>query len=144
MSTLTLERADRLATLALAEGERRGFAPLAVAVLDAGGNTIVAKRGDGAGHLRIAIAEGKAWGALGLGFNTRDIAALSRQIPQFVAALAATSGGRVLPSPGGVILRVGAEVLGAIGLSGDTGDNDEVCALAALAAEGLEPLPARF
>ncbi|OWJ76549.1 MULTISPECIES: GlcG/HbpS family heme-binding protein [Haematobacter] len=144
MSGLTLEQADRLASHALAEGRRRGFAPLAVAVLDQGGNTIVAKRGDGAGHLRIAIAEGKAWGALGLGLNTRDIAALSRQIPQFVAALAATSGGRVLPSPGGVILRAGEEVLGAIGLSGDTGDNDEICALAALEAEGLTPQPARF
>ncbi|KFI29297.1 GlcG protein [Haematobacter massiliensis] len=144
MKGLTLERADRLASHALAEGGRRGFAPLAVAVLDAGGNTIVAKRGDGAGHLRIAIAEGKAWGALGLGLNTRDIVALSHQIPQFVAALAATSGGRVLPSPGGLILREGEEVLGAIGLSGDTGDNDEICAHAALEAEGLTPLPARF
>lgn len=144
MTRLTLALADRLAGHALAAARTAGFAPMAVAVTDAGGHVVVARREDGAGHLRLGIAEGKAWGALGLGFGTREIMELSRAIPQFVQALAATSQGRVLPSPGGVIfVDAAGEVLGAIGLSGDTGDHDEACALAALAAEGLAPMQGR-
>lgn len=135
MPRLGLEAAGLIVDAALAEGRRRDLAPLAVAVLDAGGHLIVFKREDRAGILRFDIAFAKAWGALGMGFGTRELAGRS---PGFVNALAVMSGGRIAPSPGGVLVadRAG-EILGAVGISGDTGENDEACALAGIAAVDL-------
>jgi uncharacterized protein GlcG (DUF336 family) len=142
MATLRLTQANTLAAAALAEARRRGLAPLAVAVLDAGGHLVAFQREDGAGFLRESIACGKAWGALGLGFGTRELAERAARVPTFVNALAATSGGRAVPSPGGVlVLAADGELLGAVGISGDTGDQDEACALAGIAAIGFEAQP---
>lgn len=142
MATLKLAQATSLIDTALAEARRRGLAPLAVAVLDAGGHLLAFQREDGAGFLRVDIACGKAWGALGLGFGTRELAERATRLPTFVTALAAVSQGRAIPSPGGVIiLDDGGEVVGAVGISGDTGDHDEVCALAGIAAVGLQARP---
>ena len=102
---------------------------------------IAAKREDGAGILRIDIATGKAWGAIGMGYGTREIAARAQAVPAFIAAIGATSGGRIVPSPGGVLLLRDGGVIGAVGVSGDTGDNDEAAALAGIAAAGLDAAP---
>ncbi|MCA0946621.1 heme-binding protein [Salipiger pacificus] len=136
--SLTLESALALARAVLEEGQRRGCAPLAVVVTDPGGRDICALRGDGAGHLRIVIARAKAGGALGIGFNTRDVQVLAGRIPDFVAAANAATEGGLIPSPGGVILYRGGELAGAIGVSGDTGDNDEACILAVLKGSELQ------
>ena len=142
MATLKLAQATTLIDAALAEARRRGLAPLAVAVLDAGGHVVAFQREDGAGFLRFDIAYGKAWGALGLGFGTRELSERAEKVPTFVTALAATSHGRAVPSPGGVIiLDAGGEVVGAVGISGDAGDLDEACALAGIAAVGLAARP---
>src|SRR5262245_61906636 len=119
MATLKLAQAGIIIDTALAEARRRDFAPLAVAVLDAGGHLIAFKREDGAGFVRFDIAYGKAWGALGMGFGTRELAGRAAKFPTFVAALAAVSQGRMVPSPGGVLI-VGPEkeVIGAVGISG--------------------------
>ena len=142
MPALSLAQANSIVDGALAEARRRNLAPLAVAVLDAGGNQIVFKREDRAGILRFDIATGKAWGALGMGFGTRELAARAARMGTFITALAATSQGRIVPSAGGVLISDSAgEIVGAIGISGDTSDNDEACALAGITAVGLTPIP---
>ena len=142
MATLGLAQAGTLIDAAIAEARERGFAPLAVAVLDAGGHMIAFKREDGAGIVRFDIAYGKAWGALGMGFGTRELTARAKAFPAFVGSLAAISQGRMVPSPGGVLI-AGPEnaVVGAVGISGDTGDNDEICAIAGIEALGLSAIP---
>ena len=142
MTTLKLAEAGAIIDAALAEGRKRRLAPLAVAVLDAGGHLIAFKREDGAGFVRFDIANGKAWGALGMGFGTRELAERAAKFPAFVAALSAASQGRMVPSPGGVLIAAAdGEVVGAIGISGDIGDNDEACAMAGIAAVGLSGIP---
>ncbi|MEU4518991.1 heme-binding protein [Amycolatopsis sp. NPDC024027] len=139
---LTLDLALRMAATVLAEGERRGSAPLTVAVLDAGGHQVVLHRQDGAGIARPQIAIGKAWGALGVGFSSRGIADAATRFPAFFDALAVASDGRVTPAAGGVLLRTpGQGVVGAIGVSGDNSDVDEACAIVAALEAELEPEP---
>lgn len=126
---------------ALAEARKRNFLNLGVVVLDAGGHVVAFKREDGASFLRFELAYGKAWGALAMGFGTRELAERAGKQPAFINALAAVTQGRMVPSPGGVLIAAGGDVLGAVGISGDTGDNDEVCALAGIQAAGLAGIP---
>ena len=135
---ITLAQASTIVDGALARGRELDCAPLTVAVTDAGGHLVAFKREDRAGILRFDIAYGKAWGALGMGFGTRELASRAANNPAFLTALAAASGGRVVPSPGGVLILDSTEqVVGAIGISGDTGDRDEECALAGIMAAGF-------
>src|SRR3712207_7068144 len=101
LSEITLALADRIADATLARGVETGAQPLTVAVLDAGGHVVVMKRSDGSGILRCDIAYGKAWGALGMGFPTRTLAARAAKMPAFYSAIAAASQGRIIPVPGG-------------------------------------------
>jgi uncharacterized protein GlcG (DUF336 family) len=138
MARLTLAQANTIIENALKKGRQLGCAPLAVAVLDEGGNLKAFAREDGAGILRQQIATGKAWGALGMGFGSRTLAKRATDNPAFFAALFAASRGRVVPAAGGVLIRDGAgEVLGAVGISGDTSDKDEACALEGIQAARL-------
>src|SRR5262245_65767532 len=98
MAALTLTQASSIVDVALATARERKFAPLAVAVLDTGGHLIAFQREDGAGFARFDIAYGKAWGALGMGFGTRE---LLQRDPTFITAIAAATQGRIIPSPGG-------------------------------------------
>lgn len=142
MTTLQLTQANTIAAAALAEARRLQLAPLAVAVLDAGGHLVAYQREDGAGIVRFDIAYGKAWGSLGMGFGTRELADRATKSPTFVTILASVSQGRMVPSPGGVlILDARGAVIGAVGVSGDVGDKDEACALAGIAAAGLRAAP---
>jgi uncharacterized protein GlcG (DUF336 family) len=134
---ITLAKASIIVDEALRRGRELGCAPLAVAVTDAGGHLVAFKREDRAGILRFDIAYAKAWGALGMGFGTRELASRAASNPAFLTALATVSGGRIVPSPGGVLILDGDEVIGAAGISGDTGDRDEECALAGITAAGL-------
>lgn len=135
---MRLDVALAIAQATLAEGHRRALAPLTVAILDAGGHTVVLLRDDGASLLRPQIATGKAYGVLGMGFGGRELAARAAQMPAFFNALAHLADGRMVPVPGGVLVRsAGGELLGAVGVSGDTSDNDEICAVAAVEAHGL-------
>jgi uncharacterized protein GlcG (DUF336 family) len=142
MATLPLTQASLIMDAALAEARKMHFAPLAIAVLDTGGHLIAFKREDGAGFARFDIAYGKAWGALGMGFGTRELAERAARFPAFVTAVSMATQGRMIPSPGGVlILNADNDVVGAVGISGDVGDNDEICALAGIRAAGLSALP---
>jgi uncharacterized protein GlcG (DUF336 family) len=145
MAKLKLAHAETIVNAALAEGRKLQLAPLVVAVLDAGGHVMVFKREDGAGIVRFDIAYGKAWGALGMGFGTREITERAAKFPAFIDALTTISQGRAVPSPGGVlILDEQKEVIGAVGISGDTGDNDELCALAGIKAAGFGAAPGKI
>jgi uncharacterized protein GlcG (DUF336 family) len=139
--SLTLQQATTIVEAALRAGRQTGCAPLAVAVLDAGGHLKAFAREDGAGIVRPQIAVGKAWGALGMGFGSRTLARRVAEQPQqqaFFGALNAMSEGRVVPAAGGVLVKdAGGSVLGAVGISGDVSDKDEACALAGIAAAAL-------
>jgi uncharacterized protein GlcG (DUF336 family) len=111
-----------------------------VVVLDAGGHPVALKREDRSGIMRVEIATGKAWGGLGMGFGSRELFERSSKQPMFITAIAAVSQGRLVPVPGGVIIRgAGGDIVGAVGISGDTSDNDEICAIAGIEAAGLKP-----
>lgn len=135
---ITLDEADTVVTAALAKAAEMDCATLTVAVLDPGGHIVVVKRQDGSGILRAEIAIGKAWGALGMGLGSRDLAGRAEHVPQFFTALAAASGGRMIPVPGGVLIRSGDDIAGAVGISGDTSDRDEECAVAGVTAAGFQ------
>ena len=140
MQPLTLQVSTLIADRSLEKGRELGFAPLTVAVLDAGGQIKVIKREDGASLLRPEIAMGKAWGVLGMGFGGRELARRAAKVPAFFGALSDLSGGRMVPVPGGVLIRSQTEeILGAVGISGDTSENDETCALWGIKAAGLKP-----
>ena len=142
MSSLTLHQASTIVDASLAKGRADALAPLTVAVLDAGGHLVAFKREDKSGLLRFDIAFGKAWGALGMGFGSRTLAERAANTPQFFTMLAAASGGRIVTNPGGVLIRdAGGDIIGAVGISGDTSDKDEACAMAGIAAAGLKADP---
>ncbi|MDP3673765.1 MAG: heme-binding protein [Novosphingobium sp.] len=140
MPKLNLDQAQVVVAAALAKGSELGLKPLCVAVLDPGGHLVALARQDGASTLRPQIAVGKAASALGLGISSRKIADMAAERPTFVANLAALAPQGLVPAAGGVIASDGSEIVGAIGVTGDTSDNDEVCALAGLAAVALSQL----
>lgn len=145
MPALTIAQASTIIDVALQKGRDMKVAPLAVAVLDAGGNLIAFKRDDRAGILRFDIAFGKAWGALGMGFGSRTVfeRANSTEAQRlFYATLAVASGGKIVTNPAGILIRDAAgEVIGAVGISGDTSDNDEIAGIAGIEAAGLKADP---
>ena len=140
MSGLTLAQASTIIDAALKKGRDLNLAPLTVVVLDTGGHPVALKREDRSGIMRVEIATGKAWGGLGMGFGSRELFERSSKQPMFITAIAAVSQGRLVPVPGGVIIRGGnGDIVGAVGISGDTSDNDEICAIAGIEAAGLKP-----
>lgn len=131
MGTLSLEKANRIVTSALRRSADAGYAPMAIVVLDEAGNIKTVQRQDGASMFRVDIALGKAWGAVAFGVSSRTLAQRAESNPNFFVTLSATSDGRLLPQPGAVLIREGAggPILGAVGASGGTGDEDEeICA----------------
>ena len=139
MAKLTLANANQIITVAFEEASRRGLKPRAVAVLDAGGNLIAFQKQDGSSNLRYEIAAGKAFGALALGIGSRRVEAVAKERPHFMTGLSGVSGGRIVPVPGGVLIRdANGAIVGAAGISGDTSDNDEAAAIAGIAAAGFE------
>jgi uncharacterized protein GlcG (DUF336 family) len=140
MANLTLDQASRIIDVALAKAAELKLKPLTVAVLDAGGVLIAFKRQDKSPNLRPEIAMGKAWGSLGVGRSSRGLFQMAQERPAFVNALIAASNGRLIPVPGGVLVRdASATIIGAVGVSGDTSDRDEECAAAGITAVGLTP-----
>lgn len=136
--SLTLASAQSITADALTAGQQHGFKPLTVVVLDAGGHVIAAARQDGASNNRFEIAQGKAYGALALGMGSRAIMERAEQQAYFIAAATAALGGRLIPVPGGVLVRdEDGTIMGAVGISGDSSDNDETAASAAIKAAGL-------
>jgi len=140
--SVTLAQAAAIVDAALKKARELKQMPQTVVVLDAGGHVVCAKREDGSGIVRFEIAVGKAYGALGMGWGSRTMMERAAQNPNFLTAIVAASGGRLVPNPGGVLIRDGGgNVVGAVGISGDTGDNDEIIAVAGIAAAGMTADP---
>ena len=140
--SVTLAQASTIVDVALKKARDSNLAPLTVAVLDSGGHLVAFKREDKSGILRFDIAYGKAWGALGMGFGSRTLAGRAAKTPQFFTMLAAASQGRMVTNPGGVLIKDSSgTIVGAFGISGDTSDKDEMCAVAGIEAAGLKADP---
>ncbi|MCG8544549.1 MAG: heme-binding protein [Alphaproteobacteria bacterium] len=142
MTTLSLEKASAIVDAALLAGRGASMMPLTVAVLDAGGHLLAFKREDGSGILRPQIAMGKAWGALGMGISSRLMRDRLSNRPTFITALTAAADGRLIPVPGGVLIKTAeGGTIGSVGISGDTSEKDEYCAVEGVKAAGLVPDP---
>lgn len=138
MSPLTLAQARQIIDAALEKSKACGYKPMGIAVLDAAGHLKAFASEDGASMFRFDIARAKAWGAVGMGVSSRALAERAKDNPNFFVALAATSEGKFLPQPGAVVIKDSqGRVLGAVGASGGTGDEDEEICRAGVSAAGL-------
>ena len=137
MDRLTLDVARKILDAALAKAVEQKFKPLVITILDARGAVKVTAAQDGTSLMRAEIAHGKAYGVLAMGMGSRALFLRAKEQAYFIDAVNALAQGRLVPVPGGVLIQDGATLLGAIGVSGDTSDNDEICALAGIEAAGL-------
>ncbi|MGI3184854.1 GlcG/HbpS family heme-binding protein [Nioella aestuarii] len=135
---ITLDQAKTMVRVAREKGSELGLKPLSVAVLDAGGHLLAFEREDGASPGRFEIARGKAYGAVMLGMPGSAQMARAEDQAYFMAAANGAFGGKVVPVPGGVLVKdASGEVIGAVGVTGDTSDNDAKAAMAGIEAAGL-------
>lgn len=140
--SISLEIAKTITDAVRAAGREYRLKPLTVVVLDAGGHVVSVEREDGASNNRFEIAFGKAYGALALGMGSRSLMTRAEQQPYFISSAAAAIGGRLVPVPGGVLAKDEAgAVVGCVGVSGDTSDNDELAAISGIKAASLVPQP---
>lgn len=140
--SITLAQANAIIEVTLAKAAEINLKPLTVAVLDAGGHLSALARQDGASTLRPEMAQGKAQGAIALGQGSRAIFERAQQHPFFIQAVNSLAGGFLVPMPGGVLVRDAAgQIVGAVGVTGDTADNDEICAVAGIEAAGFTADP---
>src|SRR5262249_9274086 len=141
MAELTLDVARKILDAALAKAVEKKLKPLVITILDARGAVKATAAQDGTSLMRAEIAHGKAWGALAMGMGSRALFQRAQEQAYFVDAVNTIAQGRLVPVPGGVLIQDGTTLLGAVGVSGDTSDNDEICAIAGIAAAGLKANP---
>ena len=138
MAELTLDLARKILDAALAKGVEKKLKPLAVTVLDARGCVKASAAQDGTSLLRSEIAHGKAYGALAMGMGSRALFQRAQEQAYFISAVNTLAKGALVPVPGGVLVQDRGVLLGAVGISGDTSDNDEACAIGGIEAAGLK------
>lgn len=142
MPDITLRKARSIIKAALAKGKEAGMKPLSVVVLDSGGHVTAFERSDGSSAYRFQIAHGKAHGAIGMGMGSRALFDRAEQQAYFLTAVNGLNGTALVPVPGGVLIRnTRGELLGAVGISGDNSDNDEIAAIAGIEAAGYTAQP---
>lgn len=134
---LGLDTAQKIVSAALDWRRTHGMKPITIAVLDSGGFLIALAREDGTSNLRPDIAQGKARGAIGMGLGSRALFERAQSQPYFIQAMNSIAEGSLVPVPGGVLIKESGQVLGAVGITGDSSDNDETCAIAAIEAAGF-------
>lgn len=139
MTKLTLAAANKIIDAAFAKAAELSLKPLGVSVLDAGGHLVALQRHDGASFLRSQMSAGKAFGALAIGAGSRRLEAFAKERPHLISGVSDVSGGKIVPVAGGVLIRdESSEIIGAVGISGDTSDNDEAAAIAGIEAAGFQ------
>jgi uncharacterized protein GlcG (DUF336 family) len=138
MPELSLDVARKILDAALAKGVEKKLKPLVITVLDARGCVKISAAQDGTSLMRSEIAHGKAYGALALGMGSRAIFQRAQEQAYFIGAVNTLAQGRMVPVPGGVLIQSDGVLLGAVGVSGDTSDNDEICAVAGIEGAGLK------
>jgi uncharacterized protein GlcG (DUF336 family) len=137
---ISIDQARTIISAALSHGHSAEMRPLCVAVLDSGGHLVAFEREDGVSNRRFDVAFGKAHGAISMGLNSRVLGEMAVERPHFVAGVTSAIGGSLVPVAGGVIvLDADGRPAGAVGISGDTSDNDEAAAMAGIEAAGLTP-----
>jgi len=137
--SLTLEQANRIIAAALQRSTEAGYKPMAVVVLDEGGHLKSAQRQDGASMFRVDIATGKAWASVAMGAASRVLTQRAKDLPAFFGALASTGEGKFIPQTGAVLIKDADDrVVGAVGASGGSGDEDEEICIAGVTAAGLK------
>jgi uncharacterized protein GlcG (DUF336 family) len=141
MAELTLDIARKILDAALAMAVEKRLKPLVITLLDARGAVKMTAAQDGTSLLRAEVAHGKAFGALAMGMGSRALYQRAQEQAYFIDAVNTLAQGRMVPVPGGVLIQDGTALLGAIGVSGDTSDNDEICAIAGIEAAGLKANP---
>jgi uncharacterized protein GlcG (DUF336 family) len=134
---ISLDQARTIIRVAMDKGAGMGLKPLSIVVLDAGGHPLAFERQDGASPGRFEVARGKAYGAVMLGLPSSALATRAAKEPHFVGAMNGAFGGKVVPVPGGILVRDGDRIVGAVGVTGDTSDNDAAAGLAGIEAAGL-------
>ena len=142
MNTIDLKTANRLIETAFRIARQHGHLPITCCVVDRGGHIVSAQREDNSSTFRFEIAYGKAWTCMALHHSTRFVEdKMTKNRPHFVDSLAAASNGKFIPALGGVMIRdrEGGELIGAIGITGDSGENDELVAIEAIQECGLKP-----
>ncbi|MFC7066009.1 GlcG/HbpS family heme-binding protein [Brucella rhizosphaerae] len=138
MPQLTLEKANAIIAGAFTKATELQLKPIVVSVFDAGGHLKAFQRQDGTSILRFEIASGKAFGALAVGTGSRWLHNQAKDRPHFLEGLSGVSGGKIVPVPGGVLIKDASnEIIGAVGISGDTSDNDELAAIAGIETAGF-------
>ncbi len=138
MNLLTLEKANEIINTAINKARELNLSPLTVVVLDESGHLKALQREDGASMIRQQIATAKAWGAVNMGVSSRSLAGVAVQRPDFMNALINIADGRIMPAPGGVLIRdEDNHLIGAVGISGDSSDQDERCAIAGIEGVGF-------
>ncbi len=136
--SVTLEQARIIAEASIAKGRELGLKPLSVIVLDPRTSVVVCNSEEGVSQMRWRIAQGKANAAIQLGMGTRALMIRAEEQAYFIQSMNGLASGEFVPVPGGVLIRDGdGNLLGAVGISGDTSDNDESAAVAGIAAAGL-------
>ena len=141
MAELTLDIARKILDAALAKAVEKKLKPLVITVLDTRGCVKASAAQDGTSLMRGEIAHGKAYGALAMGMGSRALFQRAQEQAYFISSVNTLAQGRMVPVPGGVLIQQGAVLLGAVGVSGDTSDNDEICAIAGIEAAGLKANP---
>ncbi|GKX36229.1 MAG: hypothetical protein MnENMB40S_38470 [Rhizobiaceae bacterium MnEN-MB40S] len=143
ITTLPMRAAEIIVDEAISQAKEHNLHPLTIVVLDAGGRIVAVKSQDGSGIMRFDVAFGKAWGALGMGISSRQIRDRLINRPVFQTALASASDGRLIPVPGGVLIEnEKGETIGSVGVSGDTSEKDELCAIKGIHKAGYRSEPA--
>ena len=137
---LTLADAKMIIEHAFAEQQKQGFKPMAVVVLGSSGSIRASESQDGTSTLRPKIAHGKAFGAFSMGLGSRALFERAKSEPFFIQSMNSLCDGALVPVPGGVLIRSkDGQLMGAVGITGDTSDNDELCAVAGIEAAGFVP-----
>jgi len=138
MTELTLKKANQIIQGALTTARQLDLAPLVVVVLDQHGILKSLQREDGVAQLKLEIAIAKAWGAVNMGMSSRSLAVVAEQRPTFMNALIDIAQGKIMPVPGGVLIRNDDNrIIGAVGISGDVSDQDERSAIAGIKEAGF-------
>jgi uncharacterized protein GlcG (DUF336 family) len=141
MKSLTLKKANKIIENAINKARELNLAAITVVVLDEAGNVKAMQREDGASMIRQQIATAKAWGAVNMGVSSRNLAGAALKHPDFMNALINIADGKIMPAPGGVLIRdVDNHLVGAVGISGDSSDEDERCAIAGIEAVGFQAI----
>ena len=137
---LTLDQARTIVDGVLEAAAQESVPPLGIVVLDEGGALVMAVRQDAASMFRIDVATGKAWGAVAMGATSRALFERAKTNPVFFTSLASTAGGRLVAQPGAVLVKDGTgRIIGSVGASGGSGDQDEACCAAGVRAAGFDP-----